>query len=107
MLVQSYLDRLALALPLRPRDRADAVEEIAAYVADATAEFIDRGLPPQAAQRQALQRLGAPERLAADLVAAHRRPRHLLVTAGTAVAVSLGTAFRSLIPSMGGPSSAF
>lgn len=54
-------------------------------------------MPQEAAQRQALERLGAPERLARDLAAAHRQPRHLLEAAGTAVAVTLGTTFRSVV----------
>lgn len=96
-LVDIYLDRLASALPLPETDRAAAVEEIAAYLADATTDLVERGVPQEAAQRQALERLGAPERLAGDLAAAHRQPRHLLEAAGTAVAVTLGTAFRSFV----------
>lgn len=96
-LVDIYLDRLASALPLPETDRAAAVEEIAAYLADATTALVERGVPREAAQRQALERLGAPERLAGDLAAAHRQPRHLLEAAGTAVAVTLGTAFRGVV----------
>lgn len=96
-LVDVYLDRLASALPLPETERAAAVEEIAAYLADATTDLVERGVPPEAAQRQALERLGAPERLAGDLAASHRQPRHLLQAAGTAVAVTLGTAFRSFV----------
>ncbi|MDQ2933746.1 MAG: permease prefix domain 1-containing protein [Chloroflexota bacterium] len=96
-LVDSYLDRLASALPLPESERAAAVEEIAAYLADATAALVEGGVPQEAAQRQALQRLGPPERLAGDLAAAHRQPRHLLQAAGTAMAVTLGTAFRSFV----------
>jgi hypothetical protein len=96
-LVDMYLDRVASALPLPETERAAAVEEIAAYLADATAALVERGVPREAAQRQALERLGAPERLAGDLAAAHRQPRHLLEAAGTALAVTLGTAFRGVV----------
>jgi hypothetical protein len=96
-LVDIYLDRLASALPLPETERAAVVEEIAAYLADATAALVERRVPREAAQRQALERLGAPERLAGDLAAAHRQPRHLLQAAGTALAVTLGTAFRSFV----------
>lgn len=96
-LVDIYLDRLASALPLPETERAAAVEEIAAYLADATAALVERGVPRDAAQDQALRRLGAPERLAGDLAAAHRQPRHLLEAAGTALAVTLGTAFRGVV----------
>ena len=96
-LVDAYLDRMASALPLPESERAAAVEEIAAYLADATAALVEHGVPHDAAQRQALLRLGAPERLAGDLAAAHRQPRHVLAAAGTALAVTLGTAFRSLV----------
>lgn len=96
-LIDVYLDQLGSALPLPEAERAAAIEEIAAYLADATAALRERGVPLEAAQRQALHRLGAPERLAADLAAAHRQPRHLLEAAGTALAVSLGAAFRSFV----------
>ncbi|MDQ2942869.1 MAG: permease prefix domain 1-containing protein [Candidatus Dormibacteraeota bacterium] len=96
-LVDIYLDRLASALPLPETERAAVVEEIAAYLTDATTDLVERGVPQEAAQRQALQRLGTPERLAGDLAASHRQPRHLLQAAGTAVAVTLGTAFRSFV----------
>lgn len=96
-LVDIYLARLASALPLPETERSAAVEEIAAYLADATAALVERGVPQDAAQRQALERLGAPERLAGDLAAAHRQPRHLLEAAGTALTVTLGTAFRGVV----------
>ena len=96
-LVDAYLDRLASALPLPESERAAAVEEIAAYLADATAALLERGVPHDAAQRHALERLGAPERLAGDLAAAHRQPRHLLEAAGTALAVTLGTTIRCVV----------
>ncbi|MBA2255301.1 MAG: hypothetical protein H0W07_09330, partial [Chloroflexi bacterium] len=96
-LVEVYLDRLASALPLPETERASAIEEIAAYLADATAALVERGLPLDVAQREALQRLGSPEHLASELAAAHRQPRHLLEAAGVALAVSLGTAFRAFV----------
>lgn len=99
-LVDIYLDRLASALPLPDAERAAAVEEIAAYLTDATAALVERGVPRDAAQRQALERLGVPERLAGDLAAAHRQPRHLLEAAGTAVAVTLSTAFGSFVAAL-------
>lgn len=96
-LVDAYLDRLASALPLPESERAAAVEEIAAYLADATAAMLARDVPYSAAQRQALQQLGHPERLAHDLAAAHRQPLHLLAAAGTVLVVTVGTALRSFV----------
>lgn len=84
-LLTAYLERLDASLPLTDAERAAALEEIAAHIADATAELVERGLPVDVAERRALSRLGAPERLADDLAAAHRTPRDLLVATGVAL----------------------
>lgn len=96
-LVEAYLERLAEAVPLPVAERDAALEEIAGYLTDATDALTAAGLAPPDAQRRALRDLGAPERLAADLAAAHRTPRHLLEAAGTALTVSLGTTIRSFV----------
>ncbi|MEO8247637.1 MAG: permease prefix domain 1-containing protein [Chloroflexota bacterium] len=84
-LLDAYLARLDASLPLTDAERVDALEEIEGHIADVTAELIERGLPADVAERRALSRLGAPERLAHDLAAAHRTPRDLLVATGVAL----------------------
>lgn len=84
-LLDAYLARLEASLPLTDAERAAAVEEIAGHIADVTDELVERGLPADVATRRALSRLGAPERLADDLAAAHRTPRDLLVATGVAL----------------------
>ena len=88
-LLDTYLERLDGSLSLTDAERAATLEEIAAHVADATAELVERGLPADVAERRALSRLGAPERLADDLAAAHRTPRDLLAAAGVGLRVSV------------------
>ena len=41
--------------------------------------------------------IGAPERLADDIAASHREPRHVLAAAGTALRVTLATSFQALV----------
>lgn len=93
----AYLKRLADALPLPDAERAATVEEIAAHVGMVTDELIAHGVPGEVAERRALERLGAPERLADDIAASHRQPSHALTAAGTALRVSLVTTFQAFV----------
>lgn len=93
----TYLHRLADALPLPDAERAATVEEIAAHVGMVTDELIAHGVPGEVAERRALERLGAPERLADDIAASHRQPSHALAAAGTALRVSLVTTFQAFV----------
>ena len=99
-LLDAYLDRLERELPLSPVERAAAIEEIAGHVADATADLVSRGVPVDAAERRALERLGAPERLASDLTAAHRTPRDLLSAAGVALRVTVSSSLLALLTTL-------
>ena len=67
-----YLERLADSLSLPDGERRAAVEEIDSHVELAADEMAGRGTPRDAAVRQVLKRLGAPDRLARDITAAHR-----------------------------------
>jgi hypothetical protein len=96
-LAAAYLDRLADELSLPEAESDAAIEEIAAHLELATAELVGRGTPLEDAMRQSLARLGAPERLARDLNAAHRRPRDLLTATGVALRVSLVSAIRTYL----------
>jgi hypothetical protein len=94
---EAYLERLADQLPLPPDERAAVLEEIAAHVSVATEDLVARGIPADVAERQALERLGPPDRLARDLAAAHRTPANLLQAAGVALRVTLVTGFKTLL----------
>jgi uncharacterized membrane protein len=93
----AYLDRLGDALHLPPGEGAEAIEEIAGHLEAAVEDSVRRGTPPDVAIEQALARLGAPDRLARDLTAAHRRPKHVLEAAGAAVRITVVTGLGALI----------
>jgi uncharacterized membrane protein len=93
----AYLERLDEALPLPDAERAATVEEIAAHVGMAADALVERGVPAEIAERQVLERLGPPERLADDIAASHRQPGHVLAAAGTALRVSLVTTFQAFV----------
>jgi hypothetical protein len=93
----TYLERLHDALTLSDRERDAAVEEIHAHVELAADEMVGRGIPREAAVRQVLERLGAPDRLARDITAAHRRPLDLATAAGVAIRVTAVTAFKAFV----------
>lgn len=96
-LLDAYLERLDTELPLPESERRAAVEEIAAHVSMTADALMQNGIPREVAERRALERLGAPERLADDLAASHRLPGHVLSAAGAAVRVSLVTALQAFI----------
>lgn len=93
----TYLERLHDALVLSDSERIAAVEEIHAHVELAADEMAARGVPRAAAVRQVLERLGAPDRLARDITAAHRRPLDLATAAGVAIRVTAVTAFKAFV----------
>ncbi len=101
-LTSAYLDRLDEALWLSDAERRSAVEEIHTHVELAAEEMVARGVPRDAAVRQVLERLGAPDRLARDITAAHRRPNDLLTAAGVAFRVAVGTGFKSFVVAWAG-----
>lgn len=92
-----YLERLHDALSLSDRERVSAVDEIHAHVELAADDMVARGVPRDAAVRQVLERLGAPERLASDITAAHRRPNDLLTAAGVAFRVTATSGFKAFV----------
>ena len=95
----AYLERLAAQLPMPSDERASVLEEIDAHVTAAARDLESRGIPPEAAERRALERLGPPDWLARDLAAAHRTPTNLLEAAGTAVRITLIVGFKTLVAS--------
>jgi hypothetical protein len=94
---QAYLDRMGEALGLPDAERRAAIEEIDSHVQLAADEMVARGTPRDAAVRQVLERLGAPDRLARDITAAHRGPLDLLTAAGVAVRVTAATGFKAFV----------
>ena len=96
-LFDDYLERLDQSLPLPDDTRASAVEEIAAHVTMAADALVAGGMSREAAERRALERIGAPDRLADDIAAAHRTPSNLLAAAGMALRVSLVTTLQAFI----------
>ena len=98
----TYLERLDDALPLPDAERTATVEEIAAHVGMVVDSLVARGVPVEVAERRALERLGAPERLADDIAASHRQPSHTLAAAGTALRVSLVTSFQAFVVAWAG-----
>lgn len=95
--LDDYLDALRQELPLPSPQREEAVEEIAAHVADATEDLVARGVAAGDAERRVIARFGPPDRLA-DALAAARRERWQLATAvGVALRVSVGTGLWALI----------
>jgi hypothetical protein len=95
--LDGYLDALRRELPLPPPQRDDAIEEVAAHVADATAELVARGIAPADAERRVIARFGPPDRLADALAAARRERWQLATAAGVALRVAVGTGLWALI----------
>ena len=94
---EAYLERLVDSMALPDEERRAAAEEIAAHVDEAVADLRRQGLPADVAEGRALQRLGAPERLADDLTAARRQGVHALAAVGTALRVSIVTGLQYLL----------
>jgi hypothetical protein len=95
--LDDYLDALRRELPLPQPQRDEAVEEIAAHVADSTADLVARGITPADAERRVIARFGPPDRLADALAAARRERRQLVTAAGVALRVTIGTGLWALI----------
>jgi hypothetical protein len=92
-----YLEALRQELPLPSPQREEAVEEIAAHVADATADLVAQGVAPADAERRIIGRFGPPDQLADALAAARREQWQLATAAGVAVRVTFGTALWALL----------
>jgi hypothetical protein len=79
---EEFLQRIADGLPFDEVEKLDILRELASHIADSTARLEADGLPLDAAERTALDRLGSPDRLAVELTRARRTPRRLLAAAG-------------------------
>jgi hypothetical protein len=96
-LVTAYLEALHDRLALPGDERAAAIEEIEAHIEESVSAAAEHGVEREAAERRALERLGAPGRLASDITDAHRLPGHALAAAGTALRVSIKTGIGAYI----------
>jgi len=79
---EEFLQRISDGLPFDEAEKLDILHELAAHLADSTARFESEGLPLDEAERTALDRLGPPDQLAAELTRARRTPSRLLAAAG-------------------------
>ena len=77
-----YLAELAAALPLPAAVRDEVIEELASHLADTIADLEASGRDPDAAEGEALRRLGSPAALGRELARAHRGTDRLLAAAG-------------------------
>jgi len=84
--IDAYLDALADQLNVSPRSARRILAETADHLHSARQQFVDSGLEPEAAEREALSRFGA-----ADVVARgfNRRQSFRLLPFGEAVAIPL------------------
>jgi hypothetical protein len=96
-LVTAYLEALDERLVLPDDERAAAIEEIEAHIEESVSAAAQHGVEREAAERRALERLGAPDRLASDITDAHRLPGHALAAAGTALRVGVKTGIGAYI----------
>ena len=77
-----FLQRIADRLPFDEAEKLDILHELAGHLTDSTTQLEADGLTLDEAERTALDRLGLPDRLAAELTQARRTPRRLLTAAG-------------------------
>lgn len=99
---ERWFERPHDALALPGDERTDAIEEIRTHVELAADEMVARGVSREAVTRRVLERLGAPDRLARDITAAHRRPADLLTAGGVALRVTAVTGFKALVVAWAG-----
>jgi len=78
----AFLQGIADGLPFDEAEKLDILHELAGHLADSTARLEADGLTREEAERTALDRLGPPDRLAAELTRARRTPHRLLAAAG-------------------------
>ena len=67
-----FLQRIADGLPFDEAEKLDILRELAGHLADSTTQLQAEGLTLDEAERTGLDRLGPPERLAAELTQARR-----------------------------------
>lgn len=89
--IDSFVAALGARLRFVPEQRREACAEIEAHLRDTTEALIDEGVPPDIAQRRAVEQLGSPADLAFALEGArHERPRVLATVGGGFVEAGKG-----------------
>jgi hypothetical protein len=95
---EQFLDAVAARLVAPDEVRSEILEELAAHLGDSVRELIEQGRTREAAEAEAIARLGPPEALARALAVAHRRPVQLLAAAGAGTWAAVRTgAFGTLV----------
>ncbi len=85
-----FLHRIADRLPFDEAEKLDILRELTGHLADSTTQLQAEGSTLDEAERTALDRLGPPDRLAAELTQARRTPRRLLAAAGAGTWAAAG-----------------
>lgn len=94
-----FLEAVAAQLPLPDEVRPEVLEELAVHLADSAAELVALGRTPEAADAEAITRLGSPSELAHGLARAHRGRMQLLAAAGAGTWAAVRT---GVLGSLGG-----
>lgn len=84
-------------LPFDRAVSAEVMEELAAHIRDSTDALMESGLAPEEAQRRAVDAMGDPQRLAADIARAHQTTQRLLAAAGAGAWTAAKAGFRGLL----------
>lgn len=92
-----FLAAVAARLPLPEAEREEILDELWGHLVDAEQALLAEGLDSQAAQREAVHRLGRPDTLAEGLIAARCTTGRLLVAVGGGLWAAAGRAVVGLI----------
>jgi hypothetical protein len=95
--LETYLDALAASLVLPAGERREVRDEIADHLADVRSELVEAGHGDEAADAEAIRRLGAPETLGRDITQARQTRRALLAAVGGATWAAAGAGLRGLV----------
>lgn len=92
-----FLAAVAAELPLPEDARREVLDELVAHLSDSVAELVAHGRDPEAAEREAVGRLGPPAGLAQALVRARRSRGQLLAAAGAGTWAAVRTGARAAL----------
>lgn len=94
---ERFLADLAASLPLPTAIRDDVVAELAAHLDDEIADLAARGYDLEAAEREALRRIGSARALGGDLARARRGSDRLLAAVGGGAWSAIRTAIPTTV----------
>jgi hypothetical protein len=88
--LETYVDRLAAELRKRGLTDPRIVEEARGHLTDAIERAVERGMPRDAAERDAVARFGAPDVIAANFAGSrHRVPNRVLLVLAAVVGLTI------------------